>query len=116
MEENDTARAAAQLIRELAQAVPQPPHVRERIDVVLAALNALAPETVATVVDHSRLAEIIETLYSVAALDFTKRAPIAFDESALDGVAAAINMLSEEIGAHIEESARAEEALRRSDA
>ncbi len=49
--------------------------------------------------EHLRLDEIGDVLFSLAALDFEKRASLRLDDGRYDGLAATVNMLSEELAA-----------------
>jgi signal transduction histidine kinase/CheY-like chemotaxis protein/HPt (histidine-containing phosphotransfer) domain-containing protein len=49
--------------------------------------------------DHARLDEIGDVLFALAALDFEKRASLRLDDGRFDGLAATVNMLSEELAA-----------------
>jgi two-component system, cell cycle sensor histidine kinase and response regulator CckA len=60
-----------------------------------------------------RLEEITDAVFALAARDFSRELPIADDGSSLDGLAAAVNMLKEEIVARLEAERENEEALRR---
>jgi len=63
--------------------------------------------------EEARIEDITSAVFALASLDFTKRATILDDGSALDGLAGAVNMLSEEIGAYLDDRQRAADALRR---
>jgi two-component system chemotaxis sensor kinase CheA len=57
------------------------------------------------------LEEVAEALYRLASLDFTSRYAIRGDGSVIDAVAGCINMLSEELAAHLDERSRIEREL-----
>lgn len=52
--------------------------------------------------DHTRLAEIMDVVVAIASNDFTRRARIGDGSHLLDGLAAGVNMLSEEVEAQYE--------------
>jgi signal transduction histidine kinase len=47
--------------------------------------------------DHARLAELIEMVVAIASNDFARRAPVGDGTHLLDGLAAGLNMLAEEV-------------------
>ncbi len=60
---------------------------------------------------EGRLEEIAESLYKLASLDFTATQVLRGDGSVFDAVAGCINMLSEELKAHLDERTRIEQEL-----
>jgi signal transduction histidine kinase len=105
---------AIELIREIAGAKPTSP-LADRAALALTDLESVATEVAVYHDFETRLADINEAIFSVASLDLTHRAPIRDDGSAFDGLAAAVNMLCEEIAGHLDDRKRAEENLRRSE-
>jgi two-component system, cell cycle sensor histidine kinase and response regulator CckA len=61
----------------------------------------------------ARLDAIADAVYALARLDFSHDLPLADDEGSLDGLAAAVNMLKEEILAQRAAQAANEETMRR---
>ena len=66
--------------------------------------------------EDPRLSEILEVVFRFAAGDLTARGTLLDDESAMDGVMAGINILGEELEAHVAENKRALQALSESEA
>ena len=62
-------------------------------------------------VAEKRLNEIAEALYRLASLDFTAKLELQGDGGLLDAVGGCINMLSEELEAHLDERSRVERSL-----
>src|SRR5436190_987956 len=62
--------------------------------------------------DEQRLEDVTGSLFAVASLDFSRRAAVMGDGSALDGLAVAANMLGEELAAYFARVHQAEEQLR----
>ena len=63
--------------------------------------------------EDPRLAEILEIIFKFATGELTARGNLAGDNSALDGVMAGINILGEELAAHVAENKQTQEALQR---
>jgi diguanylate cyclase (GGDEF)-like protein/PAS domain S-box-containing protein len=57
--------------------------------------------------ESTRLAEMLDIIFRFAAGDLSARGTLSGDDSALDGVMAGINILGEELGAHVAEHRQA---------
>jgi rsbT co-antagonist protein RsbR len=80
-----------------------PPGDSDELDHLLAGVEALATEIKATRAaatrTQGRLEELMEVCLALVAFDYDKKASIGDDNDIFDGLAAALNMLGEELGA-----------------
>jgi signal transduction histidine kinase/ActR/RegA family two-component response regulator len=104
--------AARQLILELS-AASSPAREPERVKAVLEGLEALDQQTAGFIESDKRLQEVADTLFGLASLDFSRRPEVKGDGSVLDAVIGCVNMLSEELAAHIEQRTAVEQELER---
>ena len=74
-------------------------------------LDALAEEATRSLQTEARLGYVAEALYRTAALDFSTKAELIGDDSVLDAVLGCVNMLAEELEAHLKERSRIERDL-----
>ena len=65
--------------------------------------------------EERRLAEIVNVVVAIASNDFSKRAPLGDGQHLLDGLAAGINMLAEEVGQQYQREQAFRERLVRSE-
>lgn len=66
--------------------------------------------------EDPRIEQILEVIFSFAAGDLTARGTLAYDNSALDGVIAGINILGEEMQANVAETQHAQRTMVESEA
>jgi C4-dicarboxylate-specific signal transduction histidine kinase len=109
MTPDDRIRVGRELIAELAIGAGTPD--RAGVDRVLAGLAGAETELAHAKQCERRLGELTDSLYALAALDFAKRPVLRNDGTAIDGAAACILMLFEELNAYVAERARVEQAL-----
>lgn len=65
--------------------------------------------------EDPRLAELLEVIFKFAAGDLTARGSLSEKDDALDGVMAGVNILGEELEAHVAENKRVQQALSESE-
>ena len=107
--------AAKRLIEDLAALGGEALRERLSIDGVLSGLDEVERELSLSRTNEARVEDIGETLFAIAGRDFSRRAVVVNEESRIDGLACAANMLSEEIEAYVEHLARAHDELRHKD-
>jgi PAS domain S-box-containing protein len=107
---DDRLRAVRDFVAKMASACPAYVE-RAEVEAVYGALDAVSDEMAARRETESRLDEVAEALYRVASLDFEQRLELRADGSVLDAVVGCINMLSEELRAHLDERSRIEVGL-----
>jgi len=102
--------AARRLIVDLASAhgAAREP---QTVDSILVGLVEVARELSASRQTERRIEELVDSLYALASMDFTKRPTLRDDGSPMDAAVGCIVMLSEELAAYVEEHARIEEEL-----
>jgi diguanylate cyclase (GGDEF)-like protein/PAS domain S-box-containing protein len=64
------------------------------------------------IIEDPRLSEILDVIFKFAAGDLKARGTISEDQTALDGVMAGVNILGEELEAHVAEIKRTQDTLR----
>jgi len=97
----------------LAELAPLSPQLDARMSRALAGLDDIGRELASHGGDNDRLQEINDAILALAARDLSRRLTLADDGGAIDGVAAGVNMMSEEIAAYISELSSTNEALRK---
>jgi signal transduction histidine kinase len=105
-------RAARQLILDLSAAVPSAQD-KERVEAVLAGLEGMDVQTDKFLETDQRLQEVADALFGLASLDFSNRPALRGDGSVLDAVVGCVNMLSEELSAHLQQRTATEQELER---
>lgn len=103
---------ARRLILELS-AASSPALEPERVKAVLEGLDDLDQQTAGFIEADKRLQEVADTLFGLASLDFSKRPEVKGDGSVLDAVIGCVNMLSEELAAHVQQRTAIEQELER---
>jgi two-component system NtrC family sensor kinase len=101
--------AARQLILELSAATSALPNTT--VADVLAGLEAVAREAECSRETDLRVRELVDSLYALASLDFSKPPTFRDDGSPMDAAAGCVLMMSEELAAYVEERGRIEQHL-----
>jgi two-component system cell cycle sensor histidine kinase/response regulator CckA len=111
MSQDARLQAARALILELSR---DRPGARDAgVDAVLAGLDEASGQLGHMRESEQRLQEVADALFSLAALDFSKRPSLKGDGSVLDAVMGCVIMLSEELTAHLQQRAATEQELER---
>jgi len=112
MSADHTLHEARQLLLELAAVCPTTDE-KERVEKVLEGLAALAVQAERHREADARLEEIAQSLFALAARDFSRRPKVRGDGSLLDAVSGCVNMLAEELAAYHQQRDQLEQELER---